>query len=105
MRVNVFLRTAGEGVEARRKRKVLRCFHDGLIVAGEGAHLVSSGGYERCDVAIVLGGRPTAKRARTRGVRDDIFARHGGVFVFIETPLFGRSVYRRAPMAAYLRKL
>lgn len=105
MRVNVFLRTAGEGVEARRKRKVLRCFHDGLIVAGEDAHLVSRGGYQRCDVAIVLGGRPSAKRAATRSVRDDIFARHAGVFVFIETPLFGRSVYRRAPAAAYLRKL
>lgn len=105
MRVHVFLRSAGEGVEARRKREVLRCFHEGLLAEGEDACLVSRRGYERCDVAVVLGGRPTAKRAATRSVRDEIFGRHDGVFVFIETPLFGRNVYRRAPVAAYLRKL
>lgn len=105
MRVHVFLRSAGEGVEARRKRRVLRCFHDGLSAAGEDTHLLSGSRYERCDVAVVLGGRPSAKRARTRSVREEIFSGHDGVFVFIETPLFGRNVYQRAPVTAYLRKL
>ncbi|HSO41552.1 MAG TPA: hypothetical protein VLR47_01695 [Rhodospirillales bacterium] len=105
MRIRVFLRSAGEGVEAKRKRKVLRGFHKGLLAEGEDTQLVSGRGYERCDVAVVLGGRPSAKRAATRSVRDEIFGRHEGVFVFIETPLFGRSVYRRAPIAAYARKL
>jgi hypothetical protein len=105
MRVNVFLRSAGEGIEARRKRDVLRHFHQGLRAEREDAHLVSRRGYEPCDVAVVLGGRPSAKRAATRNVRDEIFARHDGVFVHLETPLFGRSVYQRAPIAAYVRKL
>ncbi len=105
MRLNVFLRSAGQGVEARRKREVLRCFHKGLLAEGEDARLIAGRGYEPCDVAVVLGGRPSAKRAATRSVRDEIFGRHDGVFVYVETPLFGRSVYRRAPAAAYLRKL
>lgn len=109
MRLNVFLRSAGEGVEARRKREVLRCFHEGLLAHGEDARLIRGRGYEDCDVAVVLGGRPSAKRAATRSVRDEIFGRHGerkrGVFVYIETPLFGRSVFSRAPAMAYLRKL
>jgi hypothetical protein len=110
MKIHVFLRTAGEGVEARRKRYVLRCFYKGLLVEGADAHLVDGQGYEPCDVAIVLGGRPSGgrpfgKRAATQAVRDDIFTRHQGPFVFIETPLLGRHVYRRAVIAAYVRKL
>jgi hypothetical protein len=105
MRIHVFLRSAGEGIEARRKRHVLRCFHEGLRAEGEDTRLISGRGYERCDVAVVLGGRPSAKRAATRGVRDEIFGRHDGPFVYIETPLFGRNVYRRAPITAYARKL
>ena len=104
MRINVFLRSAGEGVEARRKRHVLRCFYEGLIAEGDDARLVD-GGYEPCDVAVVLGGRPSAKRATTQSVRQDIFTRHQGPFVFIETPLLGRHVYRRSVIAAYVRKL
>ena len=104
MRIHVFLRTAGEGVEARRKRHVLRCFYEGLLVEGADARLVD-GGYEPCDVAVVLGGRPSAKRAATRTVREDIFTCHRGPFVFVETPLIGRHVYRRSVIATYVRKL
>lgn len=105
MRIHVFLRSAGQGVEARRKRQVLRCFHRGLLVEGEDAHLIVGQAYESCDVAVVLGGRPSAKRATTQEVRDDIFARHEGAFVFVETPLLGRNVCRRPVIVAYARKL
>lgn len=105
VRINVFLLSAGEGVEARRKRHILRCFHHGLIAEGEDARLINVPGYEPCDIAVVLGGRPSAKRARTQGIRQDIFAQHEGDFVFIETPLLGRQVYRRSLIAVYTRKL
>ena len=105
MRINVFLLSAGEGVEARRKRHILRLFHQGLVAEGEDASLIGTPGYEPCDVAVVLGGRPSAKRARTQSIRQDIFAQHEGDFVFIETPPLGRQVYRRSVVAAYARKL
>ena len=105
MRINVFLRSAGEGVEARRKRHILRCFYQGLIAEGEKAGLIDAPGYEPCDIAVVLGGRSSAKRPRTQSTRQDIFAQHEGDVVFLETPLLGRHVYRRSVIAAYTRKL
>ena len=105
MRVSVFLGSAGEGIEARRKRHVLRLFYHGLIAEGEDASLIKVPGYEPCDVAVVLGGRPSAKRARTQAIRQDIFTRHEGDFIFIETPPLGRMVYRRSVLGAYTRKL
>jgi hypothetical protein len=104
MRIIVFLRSAGEGAEGQRKRHVLHCFHEGLLVEGENAALHDGPGYEPCDVAVVLGGRPSAKRAATQSARGDIFARHRGAFVFIETPLLGRHVYQRSRIVAYARK-
>lgn len=105
MSIHVFLRSAGQGVEARRKRQVLHSFHKGLRVEGEDAQLDDSQAYKPCDVAVVLGGRSIVKHATTREVRDDIFARHKGAFVFVETPLLGRDVYRRPMITAYARKL
>ena len=104
MTINVFLLSAGEGVEARRKRHILRLFYQGLVAEGEDASLIGTPGYEPCDVAVVLGNRPSAKRARTQSIRQDIFAQHEGDFVFIETPPLGRQV-PRSVVAAYTRKL
>ncbi|MFO1040117.1 MAG: hypothetical protein U1E45_25010, partial [Geminicoccaceae bacterium] len=92
MRINVFLSSAGEGGQADRKRHVLRCFYDGLIATGENAGLVDQPGYQPCDVAVVLGGRPLAAHRAAESCREEIFARHRGEFVFIETPLIGRQV-------------
>lgn len=105
MKICVLLRTAGEGVEAKRKRHVLTCFYEGLLAEREEATLHDSPSYQFCDVAVVLGGRSSAKRQATKSTRDDIFARHRGTFVFLETPLIGRQVYRRSALAAYTRKL
>lgn len=104
MVIGVFLRSAGEGVESHRKRHVLRCFYEGLLTEREDARLIDIAGYEPCEVAVVLGGRASTTRMATRTVRDEIFARHQGRFVFIETPLLGRRVYRRSPIVAFARK-
>lgn len=105
MRIHVFLRSAGQGVEAGRKCQVLRCFHEGLLIEEADAHLIDGYAYESCDVAVVFGGRPSAKHVITQTIRDDIFTRHEGAFVLVETPLLGRNVYQRSVIATYARKL
>lgn len=105
MKVGVFLRTAGDGTEALRKRHVLQSFHAGLVAEGVDVQLADADAYEACDVAVVYGGRPSPDRASTAAAREEVFSSHVGALLFIETPLIGRSVYRRSALAARARKL
>ena len=104
MRVTTFLRSAGEGSFGERKRHVLKQFHQGVIAEGADARLVDEFTYEPTDVAVVFGGRPSAGHEPTERVRYDIWSRHRGPFVLLETPLLGRTVYRRSRLMFWMRK-
>lgn len=75
------------------------------MAEGVDVRLAHDDAYETCDVAVVYGGRPSPDRASTLAAREEIFSRHIGAFLFIETPLIGRSVYRRSALVFRARKL
>ena len=103
--VKVFLATAGDDSRSDRRRRALNAFHRGLLANSLSSELVDGYDYVPCDIAVLFGTSTAWPDNPRKRLRNAICSNRRIAHISIETPFFGRTIYRESQFQKILSKM